>query len=88
GDGLQNGGQGSPFGDGLRCAGGFVVRLQILIPDVQGDVAYPGPGDPSLSVLGGVNPGDTKRYQIWYRDTTGGPCGSGFNLTNGYEVNW
>jgi len=43
-------------------------------------------------VTGGVVPGDTKRYQCWYRDNSGGqPCGVGvndFNLSNGYEITW
>jgi len=31
-------------------------------------------------------PGDVlRRFQVWYRDLVG-PCGSGFNPTNGVEV--
>jgi hypothetical protein len=33
-------------------------------------------------------PGDIRRYQAWFRDPFGGPCGSGFNLSNGYEIVW
>jgi hypothetical protein len=29
-----------------------------------------------------------KRYQAWYRDPAGSPCGSQFNLSNGYEISW
>ena len=32
--------------------------------------------------------GDTKHYQLWYRDTGVSPCNSLFNLTNGYEITW
>ena len=42
----------------------------------------------SISGLGGVQPGDVKRYQLWYRDPDTTPCGSGFNLSNGYELTW
>ncbi len=42
----------------------------------------------SVSTKDGVSIGDTKRYQLWYRDTGSSPCNSGFNLTNGYEVTW
>ena len=42
----------------------------------------------SVAIKGGVNAGDTKRYQLWYRDSGGSPCDSEFNLTNGYEITW
>jgi len=76
-----NGGNGIPFGDGLRCAGQSVVRLGVETPDPNGDADW-GPG---LGALGGWISGDTRYFQVWYRDP-GGPCGSGFNLTNGVEV--
>lgn len=41
-----------------------------------------GPGIPA--VLGAV-PGDTFRFQCWYRDSAT-YTGAGFNLSNGYEV--
>ena len=85
GNNAVNGGAGNPFGDGLRCAGGNVVRLNApIMSDGAGSADTTGI---TISVTGGVFSGDTKRYQGWYRDP-GGPCGSGFNLTNGYEVNW
>ncbi len=81
-----------PFGDGFRCAAGGIVPLTALPirtgPD--GSAAYgPCSGDPSISSTSGVVPGSgvTKRYQFWYRDP-GGPCGSHFNLSNGYEILW
>ena len=78
-----NGGFGLPFGDGLRCAGGAnVVRLGIAIPDTNGRAHY-GPG---LASVGGWSPGQTRRFQLWYRDPLGSPCGSGFNLSNGIEL--
>jgi hypothetical protein len=49
--------------------------------------AWPGGGDPHVSVRGGVPAGATRHYQAWYRNTTG-PCGSGFNLTNGVAIDW
>jgi len=76
-----NGGNGIPLGDGIRCAGGSVVRLGIQAPDGSGDASW-GPG---LGAMGGWGAGDTRRFQVWYRDP-GGPCGTGFNLTNGVEV--
>jgi hypothetical protein len=74
---------GLPFGDGLRCVGGGIKRLQLVLSDALGtslttvDLA---------SKMGAVS-GDTHRFQIWYRDPPG-LCGSAFNLSNGFEVLW
>ncbi len=76
------GGSGVLFGDGLRCAGGFVRRLGVSPPDAAGNASW-GPG---LRVVGGWNGGDIRRFQGWYRDPVGGPCGNEFNLTNGLTV--
>jgi hypothetical protein len=82
--GLVATGQGAGvfFGDGLRCAGGSVQRLGVRVPAVDG-TAFWGPG---LAAMGDFGAGDTRRFQIWYRDPTGSPCGAGFNLSNGYAV--
>jgi len=82
GENQVNGGDGLVFGDGLRCAGGNVKRLGVRQPDANGDATW-GPG---LQPLGLWQPGDTRRFQAWYRDPNGGPCGLGFNLSHGYEV--
>lgn len=79
---------GAVFGEGLRCAGGFVVRMGIQSANAN-DVVFPAPGDPSLSVRGAVPlEGASRTYQIWYRDTS--PyCGpSNYNFTNGVHVLW
>ncbi|MCP3920133.1 MAG: hypothetical protein GY711_31795 [bacterium] len=34
---------------------------------------------------GGIQPGETWNFQVWYRDS-GGPCGSSFNFTNAVRV--
>ena len=85
---LVNGGAGNAFGDGLRCAGGGLIRLQIRTSDGNGVSST----TIAIGAKGGVMPGDVKRYQCWYRDTSGSqPCGVGandFNLSNGYEVTW
>ena len=84
GNNAVGGGLGVQFGDGLRCAGGGVIRLQVRFADASGTSAT------SLSVAtkGGCAAGDVKRYQIWYRDPATTPCGAQFNLSNGYEITW
>lgn len=72
------------FGDGLRCAGGGVQRLGVRIPNENG-VARFGPG---LAESGQWHAGDVKRFQVWYRDPAGTPCGTGFNLSNGLQISF
>ena len=74
---------GITFGDGLRCAGGNVVRLQVRIPDANGEANT----TIALAAKGGVSAGDVRQYQGWYRDN-GFSCGASFNTTNGYSVLW
>ncbi len=87
-DDALNGGDGVPFGDGLRCAGGNLIQLEIRLSNAAG-VSWT---TIAIGAAGGVAPGDTRRYQCWYRDNSGAqPCGVGvndFNLSNGYEVTW
>lgn len=82
-DNKPNSGDGVPFGDGLRCAGGNVIRLEVRL-STQGISRTTVP----IATIGEVSAGDTKHYQLWYRDTNNSPCGSDFNLSNGYEVLW
>ena len=76
-------GYGSPFGDGLRCVGGGLIRLEV-------QHSSGGTSQTTISIVtrGKVSAGDTKRYQYYYRDANGSPCGTGFNLTNGYQLTW
>ena len=75
---------GNHFGDGLRCAGGGVVRLEVQFADSSGSCST----SVNLISKGSVSASDTKSYQLWYRDPAGSPCGSGFNLTNGVQTNF
>ena len=82
------GGLGTVFGDGLRCAGGSVLRLGTKI-NILGLSRFPGPGDQSVSVRGACTAGATRTYQIWYRNADPAYCtASTFNLTNGVQVVW
>jgi hypothetical protein len=83
-----NSGLGGTFGDGLRCAGGSVTRLRTKT-NVFGSSAYPGLGDPPVSVRGLVPPGGGLRtYQAWYRNPAAFCSAATFNLTNAVEVSW
>jgi len=84
GDNAINGGLGNPFGDGLRCAGGAVIRLEVVF------AAADGTGATSINIpsSGGCAVGDVKRYQLWSRDPVTSPCGALFNLSNGLEIIW
>lgn len=83
GDDAVNGGAGEPWGDGLRCAGTNVRKLEVVHLSAFGESR---PNVP-ISVGGNVSAGDNKSYQFWYRDPTG-PCGNGFNLSNGVAITW
>lgn len=84
GDSALQGGSGAPFGDGLRCAGSGIVRLEVLSASSAGAAS----ASVELVSAGGVAAGDARVYQLWYRDPVGSPCGTGFNLTNGVQVTW
>ncbi len=79
-----NGGSGTIFGDGLRCAGGSVKRLQVRFFDGAGS----GSTTIDIATKGDVAPGDVRYYQLWYRDPGSSPCNSEFNASNGLEVTW
>jgi len=79
---------GTVWGDGLRCAGGNLKRLQVRFADATGSSAT------TIGIsakAGNVDIGDTKYYQCWYRTIVNPLCGHGvndFNSTNGYAVTW
>jgi hypothetical protein len=69
----------TPFYDGLRCVGGSLVRIQLVI--ANGALAdtniVPGPPTPG-----------TKYYQCWYRDVNHLPCNQKANLSNAIGLTW
>lgn len=79
---------GSPFGDGLLCVGGGIVRYTVK-PTTFSLASYPELGDPALSVAGLVpSEGGLRTYQVWYRDPSNFCTSTGFNLTNAVRVHW
>jgi hypothetical protein len=76
------------FDDGLRCAGGMVVRLGVTA-NVGGTSQYPAPLDAPISVRGMIPAGGgTRVYQCWYRNAAAFCTPSAFNLSNGVEIDW
>ncbi|MCY2961534.1 MAG: hypothetical protein NTY35_15330 [Planctomycetota bacterium] len=76
-----------PFGDGLRCVGGTVIRLGTKT-NAGGASQYPVGADPLVSVRGLVPSGATRNYQAWYRNAAAFCTASTFNLTNGLQIVW
>lgn len=93
--GSVNQANGVVFGDGVRCAGGILKRLAVKTA-TNGEVAFPGPGDPSITArsaaLGDTIGSSTPRfYQVYYRDPVAAFCGaatSTFNVSNAVRVDW
>lgn len=83
-------------GDGLRCAGGSLLRLATRSA-VEGASVFPAAGEPSIrarsSALGAPIPaGGARVYQVYYRDPVedfcAAPAGGTSNLTNAVRVVW
>ncbi len=81
------GGLGIAFGDGLRCAGGAVIRLGTKF-NVAGTSRFPVAGDPTVSVRGLDSAGDARVYQVWYRNAAAFCAPETFNLTNAVSLTW
>ncbi|MDZ4774323.1 MAG: hypothetical protein SGI72_14440 [Planctomycetota bacterium] len=82
------GGAGQPFGDGLLCTSGAVVRLGTLMNGASTS-QFPPSASLSLSVLGSVvTAASTRHYQVWYRDAAAYCSPATFNLTSGTSVTW
>ncbi len=80
-------GAGTLFGDGLRCAGGAIIRLGTK-NNVAGTSSYPVGADPLISVRGLITTPGTRTDQCWYRNAAAFCTISTFNLSNGYEIVW
>lgn len=76
-----------PYGDGLRCVTGSIVRLGSKT-NSAGSSQYPGTGDAPISVRGGIAAPGTRYYQVIYRDGGTFCTASQFNATNGLAILW
>ena len=74
----------TPLGDGFLCvAGSPITRATVAQADAFGISTFT-LDQTALPQGTTILPGDTVRFQLWYRDT----IGAGFNLTNGVEANF
>lgn len=80
-------GTGAVFGDGLRCVGGSVTRLDVE-HNTLGVSSSPGQGDPPLRVPGQITAPGERVYQAWYRDAQSFCTPVTFNLTNAVRIAW
>lgn len=83
GDNLINGGIGLAFGDGLRCTNAL-RRFAVQNSGSQGTLSL---ADPAALAPTQIAAGDTRLFQVWFRDPSG-PCGSGWNTSNAYEIDF
>ena len=75
-------------GDGRVCLTGTATRIAAYVTS-GGEISFPQPSDPPLSVAGQVRPaGGTRYYQVAYRDTGAYCTSSELNFTNGYAIVW
>jgi hypothetical protein len=89
-------GSGVAFGDGVRCAGGHLLRLGVKTAS-SGAASYPEPGDLSITTrsaqLGDpIASGSMRYYQTYYRDPDltfcPPPAGNSWNVTSAIAVQW
>lgn len=83
----MSGGAGDPFGDGLTCAGGALIRLGSRT-NIAGTSRFPAVGGLSVSVRGLVTTPGTRTYQAWYRDSSAFCTTASFNFSNGLLITW
>jgi len=83
-------GAGYTLGDGIRCAGGGVIRLGVVWTDAAGEASTWPTVITTRSASQGhaISPGETLHYQWWIRDPGGSPCGHDSNTSNGYSIPW
>lgn len=80
---------GVAFGDGVRCFGGSLKRINVST-SVAGVFTF-GPGVAAQSATLGdpFVTGDTRYYLVYYRDACASFCPTqGFNATQGYQITW
>jgi hypothetical protein len=73
-----------PFGNGFRCVGGSIKRLNPAQPSSPSGTLTKEFDHAEYPWALAIGAGDTWHFQAWFRDQAAG--GAGFNLTDGLEV--
>ncbi len=73
-----------PFGDGLRCVGGSILRLMPPLGSGTGGSVSLALDLTSAPLVGSVVAGETLHFQFWYRDPAAG--GTGFNMSDALAI--
>jgi hypothetical protein len=91
---IGGGEQSVPFGDGRLVVGAGTSGVFRILPPkssgAQGVMLWDGglvTTTQSHPPAGQIEAGDTWYAQVWYRDPIG-PCGSGYNTTNGLKIDF
>ena len=78
--------------DGLRCIGGATLRHGVRPTDSSGFGTSPwgGSGAPAfgLAIQAGFVAGETRHWQVIYREILTVNCGTGLNTTNAASMTW
>lgn len=80
----------APFGDGVRCTAGTVVRLGTKVASLSGNAALGNgvAGDAPVHQSGLIGTPAWRYYQAWYRNSASFCTPAAFNLTNGLGIEW
>lgn len=73
----------APFGNGIRCVSGQIVRLGVQVPSNQTMTHLLNVNEPQIGVPG-ITAGSVLFFQAWFRDVPAG--GALFDLSDGVEI--
>ena len=80
---------GVPFGDGVRCFGGALKRINVGVSSAGTYNFGPGVLAQSTALGDPLVSGDTRYYLVYYRDSCPTFCpSSNFDATQGYMITW
>ena len=75
-----------PLGDGVRCVGGTIQRLPVILTDPLGSASYSLDFTSPDFGLDQLQIGDVWNFQFWYREPDFGVAG--FNLSDALEISF